>query len=110
MNQSKNFPGVSPLLNFEKFEAALLGSRSAQDDETLHANFRGRMCKSAIGQKRIRDEKIFLTLLYGMFFSAKIGLYKKVHCVKTKNGSEKQFSDMKSTGNLPQDQVVSKGI
>ena len=37
------------LLNFENFEAALLGSRSAQDDEILHANFRGQVCKSAIG-------------------------------------------------------------
>ena len=32
---SENFPGVPPLLNFENFEAALLGSRSTQDDETL---------------------------------------------------------------------------
>jgi len=45
-----------------------------------------------------------------MFFSAKIGLYKKVHCGKTKHGSEKRFSDMKSTGNLPQDQVVLEAI
>ena len=37
------------LLNFENFEAALLGSRSAQDNETLHVNFRGRVCKTAIG-------------------------------------------------------------
>ena len=91
-------------------EAALLGSRSVQDDETLHVNFRGRVCKSAIGEKRIRDENIFLTLLYGMFFSAKIGLYKKVHCGKTKHGSEKGFSDKKSTGDLPQGHKVSKGI
>ena len=54
--------------------------------------------------------KNFLTLLYGMLFSAKSGLYKIVHCGKTKNGSEKRFSDIKSTGNLPQDQVVLKGI
>ena len=32
-NRAKNFPGVPPLLNFENFQAALLGSRSAQDDE-----------------------------------------------------------------------------
>ena len=51
-----------------------------------------------------------MTLLYGMFISAKSGLYKKVHCGKTKHDSEKRFSDMKSTGNLPQDQVVSKAI
>ena len=54
--------------------------------------------------------KKFLTLLYGMVFSAKSGLYKKVHCGKTKHGSEKRFSDMKCTGNLPQDQVVLKAI
>ena len=46
---SEKFPWGPPLLNFENFEAALLGSMSAQDDKTLHANFRGRMCKSAIG-------------------------------------------------------------
>ena len=56
------------------------------------------------------DKKIFLTLLYGMFFSAEIGLYKKVHCGKNKHGSEKRFSDMKSTGYLQQDQVVLKGL
>ena len=49
LNRAKNFPGVPPLLNFENFEAALLGSRSFQDDETLHANFRGVVYKSAIG-------------------------------------------------------------
>ena len=46
---SEKLPGVPPLLNFENFEAALLGSRSARDDETLHVNFRGQVCKSAIG-------------------------------------------------------------
>ena len=76
----------------------------------FRSNSRGRVCKSAIGLKRIRDEKLFWTLLYGMFFSAKSGLYKKVHCVKTKHGSEKRFSDMKFADNLPQDQVVSKAI
>ena len=49
LNRAKNFPGVPPLLNFENFEAALLGSRSTQDDETLHANSKGRVYKSAIG-------------------------------------------------------------
>ena len=98
------------MLNFENFEAALLGSKSTQNDETLHATSRGRVCKAAIGLKRIRDKKFFWTLLYGMFFSAKSGLYKKVHCGKTKHGNEKRFSDMKCTGNLPQDQVVLKAI
>ena len=60
--------------------------------------------------KRIRDEKIFWTLLYGMFLSAKSGLYKKVHCGKTKHGNEKRFSDMKCTGNLPQGQLVLNAI
>ena len=68
---------VPPLLNFENFEAALLGTRSTQDDETLHAYSRGQVCKSAIGFKRIRDEKFFWTLLYGMFFSAKVACIKK---------------------------------
>ena len=49
LNRAKDVPGVPPLLNFENFEAALLGSRSTQDDKTLHANFRGRVYKSAIG-------------------------------------------------------------
>ena len=47
------------LLNFANFEAALLGSRSTQDDKTLHANSRGQVCKSTIGLKRIRDESFF---------------------------------------------------
>ena len=77
LNIAKNFPGVPPLLNFENFEAALLGSRSTQYDETLHAHSRGQVCKSAIGLKRIRDEKIFWTLLYGIFFQPKVACIKK---------------------------------
>ena len=41
LNRTKNFPGVPPLLNFQNFEAAFLGSRSAQDAETLHADSKG---------------------------------------------------------------------
>ena len=70
----KNLPGVPPLLSFQNFEAAFLGSRSAQDNETLHAESRGRGCQSAVGLKRFRGKKIFLTLLYGMFFMLKSDL------------------------------------
>ena len=68
VNQSKNYPEVPPLLVFQNFQAAFLGSKAAYDDETLHADLRGRGCKSAIGFKRIKDGKSFSTLLYGMFF------------------------------------------
>ena len=41
LNRTKNFPGVPPLLNFQNFEAAFLGSRSSRDAEVLHADLRG---------------------------------------------------------------------
>ena len=41
LNQTKNFPVVPPLLNFQNFGAAFLGSRSAQGAETLHADSKG---------------------------------------------------------------------
>ena len=67
LNRSKNYPGVPPLLDFQNCQAAFLGSKTAYDDETLHADLRGRGRKSVIGFKRIQDGKIFTTLLYGMF-------------------------------------------
>ena len=34
----EKFPWGTPLLNFQKFEAALRDSRAAQDDETWYAD------------------------------------------------------------------------
>ena len=41
LNRTKNFPGVPPLLNFQNFEVAFLGSGLSRDAETLHADSRG---------------------------------------------------------------------
>ena len=73
---SKNIPWGPPYLNFQNFEAAFLGSKAAQDNETLHAESIGRGCQSAIGFERLHHKKNFLTMLYGMFFGS------KVTCVK----------------------------
>ena len=58
----------SPLLNFQNFEGAFLSIRLTQDAETLQANSRGQGREFAVGSKKIRNEKEFSTLLYGMFF------------------------------------------
>ena len=58
----KKLAGVPPLFNFQNFEAAFLSSISAQDNETLHADSKGRLgeCHRFLG--RFRDN-FFSTLL-----------------------------------------------
>ena len=98
--RSKNFHGFPPLLNFQNFEVAFLNIRLTQDAETLHANSRGQGRESAVGFKRIRNEKDFSTLLYGMFFLVKSDMSLEIHCCETVHSSPKRFSDLKCTRNL----------
>ena len=73
--KDKKFPWGPPLRNFQNFEAAFPSIRLTPDAETLLANSRDRGRESAVGFKRIRKEKDFSTLLYGIFFLAKSDMF-----------------------------------
>ena len=104
------FPWASVLLNFQTFEAPFLSINLMQDAETLHAYSRGRGRESAVGFKRIRNEKHFSTLLYGMFFLAKSGMSLEIQCCQTVHSRSKWFSDLKFTQKLLSDGMVLEGI
>ena len=53
-----NDTATTEIYTLSLYDALPICSRSTQDDETLHADSRGRVCKSAIGLKRIREKKI----------------------------------------------------